>query len=79
MLNVTISKISDSNSYNLALMTMAPLLQAKNRMTKSSVVDLKTGGSVDSDVRTSTGTFFSRGEDEVGACLGGLAQGLARA
>ena len=43
-------------------------------MTKSSVVDLKTGGSVDSDVRTSTGTFFSRGEDEVDFRLVGAYQ-----
>ena len=34
-------------------------------MTKSTVVDSDTGESVDSDVRTSTGTFFSRQEDPV--------------
>jgi prolyl 4-hydroxylase len=39
--------------------------QAKKRMTKSTVVDNETGKSVDSTVRTSTGTFYGRGEDEV--------------
>ena len=34
-------------------------------MTKSSVVDSQTGKSMDSTVRTSTGTFFARGQDEV--------------
>ncbi len=34
-------------------------------MTKSTVVDNETGKSVDSTVRTSTGTFYGRGEDEV--------------
>ena len=34
-------------------------------MTKSSVVDNQTGKSMDSTVRTSTGTFFARGQDEV--------------
>lgn len=34
-------------------------------MTKSSVVDNETGKSMDSTVRTSTGTFFARGQDEV--------------
>ena len=38
-------------------------------MTKSSVVDNETGKSVDSTVRTSTGTFFSRGQDEVVAAI----------
>ena len=32
-------------------------------MTKSTVVDNETGKSVDSTVRTSTGTFFARGQD----------------
>ena len=36
-------------------------------MTKSTVVDSSTGGSVDSDVRTSTGSFYSRGQDEASA------------
>lgn len=40
-------------------------LQAKPSMTKSSVVDSQTGKSMDSTVRTSTGTFFARGQDEV--------------
>lgn len=40
-------------------------LQAKERMTKSTVVDSATGKSMDSDVRTSTGSFYSRGQDEV--------------
>lgn len=39
--------------------------KAKPMMTKSTVVDNETGKSVDSQVRTSTGTFFSRGQDEV--------------
>lgn len=39
--------------------------KAKPGMTKSTVVDNETGKSVDSTVRTSTGTFFNRGEDEV--------------
>lgn len=34
-------------------------------MTKSAVVDNKSGKSVDSDIRTSTGTFFSKAEDDV--------------
>jgi prolyl 4-hydroxylase len=38
---------------------------AKERMTKSTVVDSATGKSMDSDVRTSTGSFYSRGQDEV--------------
>ena len=40
-------------------------LQAKPSMTKSTVVDNETGKSMDSTVRTSTGTFFGRGQDEV--------------
>lgn len=39
--------------------------KAKPSMTKSSVVDNQTGKSMDSTVRTSTGTFFARGQDEV--------------
>ncbi|KAK9797418.1 hypothetical protein WJX73_008984 [Symbiochloris irregularis] len=39
--------------------------KAKPAMTKSTVVDNDTGKSVDSTVRTSTGTFFARGQDEV--------------
>jgi prolyl 4-hydroxylase len=38
---------------------------AEGRLQKSTVVDSKTGGSVDSDVRTSSGTFLSHQEDEV--------------
>ena len=34
-------------------------------MTKSSVVDNETGKSMDSLVRTSTGTFFARGQTAV--------------
>lgn len=34
-------------------------------MTKSTVVDNDTGKSVDSTVRTSTGTFFARGQDDI--------------
>lgn len=34
-------------------------------MTKSSVVDNDTGKSIDSTVRTSTGTFFGRGQTDV--------------
>lgn len=34
-------------------------------MRKSSVVDNKTGKSVASDIRTSTGMFFEKGEDEI--------------
>ena len=45
------------------------LLQAKPSMTKSSVVDNETGKSMDSTVRTSTGTFFGRGQDEVLAAV----------
>ena len=40
-------------------------VQAKPSMTKSTVVDNETGKSMDSTVRTSTGTFFGRGQDEV--------------
>jgi hypothetical protein len=39
--------------------------QAKPRMVKSHVVDNETGKSKDSDIRTSTGTFFAKGEDEI--------------
>eukprot|EP01025_Chloroclados_australasicus_P050639 TRINITY_DN5845_c0_g1_i1.p1 TRINITY_DN5845_c0_g1~~TRINITY_DN5845_c0_g1_i1.p1 ORF type:complete len:309 (-),score=38.08 TRINITY_DN5845_c0_g1_i1:202-1128(-) len=39
--------------------------KAKPGMQKSSVVDNKTGKSVDSQVRTSTGTFFNKGEDNI--------------
>lgn len=39
--------------------------KARPRMTKSTVVDSVTGESVDSDVRTSTGTFFARQEDKI--------------
>ena len=35
-------------------------LQAKPNMVKSTVVDNDTGKSIDSTVRTSTGTFFGR-------------------
>lgn len=45
------------------------VLQAKPSMTKSSVVDNVTGKSMDSTVRTSTGTFFGRGQDEVLAAV----------
>ena len=38
-------------------------------MTKSSVVDNETGKSMDSTVRTSTGTFFGRGQDAVLAAV----------
>ncbi|CAA7391456.1 unnamed protein product [Spirodela intermedia] len=38
---------------------------AKPRMIKSTVVDSKTGKSMDSRVRTSSGMFFSRGQDKV--------------
>ena len=48
---------------------MHVLLQAKPSMTKSSVVDNETGKSMDSTVRTSTGTFFARGQDEVLAAV----------
>lgn len=40
-------------------------LQAKPSMTKSTVVDNETGKSMDSTVRTSTGTFFARGQDSI--------------
>ncbi|PNH09081.1 Prolyl 4-hydroxylase subunit alpha-1 [Tetrabaena socialis] len=39
--------------------------KAEPKMVKSSVVDNETGKSVDSDIRTSTGTWFAKGEDEV--------------
>jgi prolyl 4-hydroxylase len=38
---------------------------SKSRLKKSSVVDSKTGGSVDSDVRTSSGTFLSHHQDDI--------------
>ncbi|PSC71217.1 putative prolyl 4-hydroxylase 6 isoform B [Micractinium conductrix] len=38
---------------------------AKKRLTKSTVVDNQTGKSMDSSVRTSSGTFLACGEDEV--------------
>mmetsp|Transcript_40660 Transcript_40660/g.90414 ORF Transcript_40660/g.90414 Transcript_40660/m.90414 type:complete len:260 (-) Transcript_40660:572-1351(-) len=39
--------------------------KAKPHMLKSSVVDNETGKSVDSNIRTSTGTFFPKAADEV--------------
>ena len=36
------------------------MVQAKPNMVKSTVVDNDTGKSIDSTVRTSTGTFFGR-------------------
>jgi hypothetical protein len=49
------------------------------------VVDSSTGQSKDSEVRTSTGTFFSKGQDEVitrierrVAQVGGLGRGVLR-
>lgn len=44
-------------------------MQAKPGMTKSTVVDNETGKSVDSTVRTSTGTFFARGQDPIIAAV----------
>ena len=38
---------------------------SKNRMKKSTVVDVRTGSSVPSEVRTSTGTFFDKHHDEI--------------
>ena len=38
-------------------------------MTKSTVVDNETGKSVDSTVRTSTGTFFAREQDQTIAAI----------
>ncbi|CAH8274195.1 unnamed protein product [Arabidopsis lyrata] len=38
---------------------------AKPSMVKSKVVDVKTGKSIDSRVRTSSGTFLKRGHDEI--------------
>ncbi|KAL3641030.1 putative prolyl 4-hydroxylase 3 [Castilleja foliolosa] len=38
---------------------------AKPHMTKSTVIDDETGGTMDSEVRTSTGMFLKRGRDEV--------------
>jgi replicative DNA helicase len=40
-------------------------LQAKPSMQKSSVVDNATGKSVDSQIRTSTGTFLAMHEDDI--------------
>ncbi|KAL3132857.1 hypothetical protein ABBQ38_006782 [Trebouxia sp. C0009 RCD-2024] len=45
------------------------IAKAKPSMTKSSVVDNETGKSIDSTVRTSTGTFFARGQDPVLAAV----------
>lgn len=38
-------------------------------MKKSGVVDNDTGKSKDSDIRTSTGTFFAREEDDIIAAI----------
>lgn len=46
-------------------MKMPGVLQAEPRMEKSSVVDNDTGKSVDSEIRTSTGTFLAKGEDDI--------------
>ena len=43
----------------------SPLPRARSRLVKSTVVDSVSGKSVDSRVRTSSGTFLARGEDEV--------------
>ena len=48
-----------------AVLSSIFVFQAKPSMTKSSVVDNETGKSMDSTVRTSTGTFFARGQNEV--------------
>jgi prolyl 4-hydroxylase len=42
---------------------------ASRAMSKSSVVDSDTGGSVDSNVRTSWGTFLSLQQDEIVAAI----------
>ena len=39
--------------------------QAKGRLVYSQVVDSETGKSTNSSGRTSTGTFYERGKDEV--------------
>nr|2JIJ_A Chain A, PROLYL-4 HYDROXYLASE [Chlamydomonas reinhardtii]2JIJ_B Chain B, PROLYL-4 HYDROXYLASE [Chlamydomonas reinhardtii]2JIJ_C Chain C, PROLYL-4 HYDROXYLASE [Chlamydomonas reinhardtii] len=39
--------------------------KARPKMVKSSVVDNESGKSVDSEIRTSTGTWFAKGEDSV--------------
>ena len=53
--------------------------KARPRITRSGVVDTETGGSSVSEIRTSSGMFFSREEDAVikggtlrqlGSCLG---------
>lgn len=38
---------------------------ASPKMEKSTVVDRKTGGNVPSNIRTSTGTFFRQGQDDI--------------
>ena len=40
-------------------------MQAKPSMEKSTVVDSATGKSVPSNVRTSSGTFLGKGQDEI--------------
>lgn len=44
-----------------------PRAQAEGQLRKSSVVDNDTGEERDSEVRTSSGTFFDKGADEVRA------------
>ena len=39
--------------------------KAAPRIVRSGVVDMETGGSAISDIRTSSGMFFQRGEDPV--------------
>ncbi len=58
-----------SKTHPALLTTSNIAVQAKPSMTKSSVVDNETGKSMDSTVRTSTGTFFARGQDEVLAAV----------
>ncbi len=53
----------------MMILSVMVIVQAKPSMTKSSVVDNETGKSMDSTVRTSTGTFFARGQDEVLAAV----------
>lgn len=40
-------------------------MKAEKRLERSGVVDTGSGGSVVSDIRTSDGMFFERGEDAI--------------
>ena len=59
----------DTHSWQQCVYYQLACIQVKDKMTKSTVVNSETGGSMDSEVRTSTGSFYDRGHDKVGIRL----------